>query len=315
MITELKTFIAVCKYGTFAAAGDRIGLSQSAVSSQIKRLEDNLGFKLFDRTGRSATLNTSGQKTLGRAGELCALYEKLGAPSDVESTNSLLRIGAVASAQSTLVARALGKLRRSHPQGRVHVTLGGSMELMDYLDAGRIDAAVMVRPPFGMPSDMTWQTLVLEPFALLLPRREPPFRDWKKAIQNQPFLRYDRASFGGRMVERFLREERLAVNDAIEVDEIPALVHLVAEGLGVALVPLVEAHLPLPDDVHVMSLGKATFYRETGLLRRRVGDSPPIVQHFSRFLKDIAEVAAQSPIPVKTFASKTREAKVGAADR
>ncbi|WP_063829684.1 LysR family transcriptional regulator [Paraburkholderia dilworthii] len=84
MITELRTFIAVSKFGTFAAAGDRIGLSQSAVSSQIKRLEDSLGFELFDRTGRSATLNASGQKTLGRAEELCALYEKLGAPSDIE---------------------------------------------------------------------------------------------------------------------------------------------------------------------------------------------------------------------------------------
>ncbi len=146
----------------------------------------------------------------------------------------------------------------------------------------------MVRPPFGMPSDMTWQSLVPDPFALVLPGKEPRFRDWKTAIEDQPFLRYDRASFGGRMVERFLRDERLPVNDAIEVDEIPALIHLVAEGLGVALVPLVEAHLPLPDDVHVMSLGKSTFYRETGLLQRRVSDSPPVVAHFTQFLKDIA---------------------------
>jgi DNA-binding transcriptional LysR family regulator len=102
------------------------------------------------------------------------------------------------------------------------------------------------------------------------------------------------------MVERFLREERLPVNDAIEVDEIPALVHLVAEGLGVALVPLVEAHLPLPNDVHAMSLGKSTFYRETGLLQRRVSDCPPIVVHFARILKDCAEVTTQSSMPVRT---------------
>ena len=59
MINELRTFIAVCRHGTFAAAGERIGLTQSAVSSQIKRLEEALGFELFDRTGRSATLNAA----------------------------------------------------------------------------------------------------------------------------------------------------------------------------------------------------------------------------------------------------------------
>ncbi|HWT19605.1 MAG TPA: LysR family transcriptional regulator, partial [Variovorax sp.] len=74
MINELRTFIAVCRHGTFAAAGERIGLTQSAVSSQVKRLEEALGFALFERTGRSATLNAAGQTTLARAEEICALY-------------------------------------------------------------------------------------------------------------------------------------------------------------------------------------------------------------------------------------------------
>ena len=67
MINELRTFIAVVRHGTFAAAGEHIGLTQSAVSSQIKRLEDSLGFALFDRTRRSATLNAAGAATLGGA--------------------------------------------------------------------------------------------------------------------------------------------------------------------------------------------------------------------------------------------------------
>lgn len=73
MILELRTFIAVARHGTFAAAGERIGLTQSAVSSQIKRLEESLGFALFDRTGRSATLNTAGGETLARAEEIVAM--------------------------------------------------------------------------------------------------------------------------------------------------------------------------------------------------------------------------------------------------
>jgi DNA-binding transcriptional LysR family regulator len=290
MISELKTFIAVCRHGSFSAAGDRIGLTQSAVSSQIKRLEAELGFELFDRTGRSATLNAAGQTTLARAEEICALYAKLGELPDDGSAQGLLRIGSIASTQPTLLARALASLRQSFPLVRVHVSPGVSMRLMDDLDAGTIDVALMIRPPFGMPHDMTWQALVHEPYVLVAPKSLPATRNWRVLIQDQPFLRYDRASFGGRMVEGFLRREGLSVNDAIEIDEIPGLIHLASKGLGVALVPLVEAHLPLPEGVRVISLGESTFYREIGLLQRKARSTPAFVAQFAQVLRDAAQV-------------------------
>lgn len=290
MISELKTFIAVCKHGTFAAAGERIGLTQSAVSSQIRRLEESLGFELFDRTGRSATLNERGQGTLERAKEICALYEKLGDAPDDASLNGLLRIGAIASAQPTLLARALERLRQIHPRVRVHVAPGVSMHLMDDLDTGKIDAALIIRPPFGMPPDLIWQPLVQEPFVLVVPNSVRG-KDWRTLIQTQPFLRYDRASFGGRMVEGFLRREGLSVNDAVEIDEIAGLIHLASKGLGVALVPLVEAHVPLPPGVRAVSLGEFTFYREIGLLRRKPRLTPPIVAQFAECLLEASQGA------------------------
>ncbi|WP_432726815.1 LysR family transcriptional regulator [Variovorax sp. W6] len=289
MINELKTFIAVCKLGTFAAAGDRIGLTQSAVSSQMKRLEEALGFELFDRTGRSATLNVAGQTTLPRAEEICALFASLGELPGGDAAQGLIRVGSIASAQPTLLARALERLRKSFPLVRVHVSPGVSMRLMDDLDAGKIDAAVIIRPPFGMPADLTWQPLVQEPFVLAVPKTLPATKDWRALIRQQPFLRYDRASFGGRMVEGFLRREGLSVNDAIEIDEIPGLIHLAARGLGVALVPMVEAHLPLPPGVRIVPLGDSTFHREIGLLQRKPRASPPMVAHFAQCLRDAAE--------------------------
>lgn len=288
MISELQTFIAVCKHGTFAAAGERIGLTQSAVSSQIKRLEEALGFELFDRTGRSATLNAAGQTTLARAEEICALYAKLGDPPSDTSTRGLLRIGAIASAQPTLLARALERFRKALPQVLVHVSPGVSMRLMDDLDAGQIDAALIIRPPFGVLPELTWQALVHEPYVLIAPKTVPG-RNWRTLIQSQPFLRYDRASFGGRLVQGFLRREGLAVHDSIEIDEISGLIHLASKGLGVALVPLVEAHLPLPPGVRAISLGESTFYREIGLLRRKPRASPPVVAQFAECLREAAE--------------------------
>ncbi|CAN7635569.1 LysR family transcriptional regulator [Variovorax paradoxus] len=288
MINELRTFIAVCRHGTFAAAGERIGLTQSAVSSQVKRLEEALGFALFERTGRSATLNAAGQTTLARAEEICALYAKLGELPDDAASGGLLRIGAIASAQSTLVARALARLRKQQPLLRVHVSPGVSMRLMDELDAGTIDAAVIIRPPFGILPELAWQPLVEEPYVLIAPRKLPG-KDWRALLQEQPFLRYDRASFGGRMVERFLRREGIAVNDSIELDEIAGLIHMASKGLGVALVPLVEAHLPLPAGVRMLSLGELTFHREVGLLLRKPRASPPAAALFAQCLREAAQ--------------------------
>ena len=72
MLRELQTFIAVARHGTFAGAGAHIGLTQSAVSAQMQRLEAHLGVTLFDRTGRSATLNKAGRRTLELADKLRA---------------------------------------------------------------------------------------------------------------------------------------------------------------------------------------------------------------------------------------------------
>jgi len=283
MFAELKTFISVVRYGSFAAAGDHIGLTQSAVSSQIQRLEESLGLELFDRTRRSAVLNEAGARVLARAEEIVSLVSKLGDPSTDDELASTLRIGAIASVQSALLPRALAALRKESPRLLVNIAPGVSMKLMDQLDSAEIDAAIMIRPPFGILPEMSWQPLMYEPFKLLV-RRDTKGRDWRVLLKSQPFLRYDRTSFGGRLVTRFLRDNRLVVQDSIELDEIAGLTNLVSEGLGVALVPMVEAYLPIPPEVHAISLGEKTFYREIGILRKGKSSRRLVIQALERCL-------------------------------
>jgi DNA-binding transcriptional LysR family regulator len=277
MITELKTFIAVVQHGGFSAAGSHIGLTQSAVSSQIQRLEEALGLVLFDRTRRSAALNDAGARVLMRAEEIVALVAKLGDADTDDELVGTLRIGAIASVQSTLLPRALAALRQENTKLLVNIAPGVSMRLMDQLDSAEIDAAILIRPPFGTLPEMTWQSLMHEPFKLLV-HKDTKGRNWRALLESQPFLRYDRTSFGGRLVTRFLRENHLVVQEAIELDEIAGLMNLVSEGLGVALVPMVEAYLPMPSGVRAISLGEKTFYREIGMLRNGVTSRRPLLQ-------------------------------------
>lgn len=290
MITELKTLIAVVRYGGFSAAGEQIGLTQSAVSSQIQRLEESLGFALFDRTRRSAVLNEAGARVLARAEDIVALYARLGDAGGDEELAGTLRIGAIASVQSSVLPRALAALRKDHPRLLVNIIPGVSMKLMDQLDSAEIDAAVMIRPPFGILPEMSWQPLMHEPFKLLAPKNSKE-RDWRKLLESQPFLRYERTSFGGRLVTRFLRDNKLTVQDAIELDEIAGLMKLVAEGLGVALVPMVEAYLPLPPGVRAIDLGDKAFYREIGILRKGLGSRQPVVLALEKHLREAIPAA------------------------
>ncbi|EIF33495.1 transcriptional regulator [Burkholderia sp. Ch1-1] len=272
MLSELKTFIAVCQYGTFSGAGARIGLTQSAVSAQMQRLEEELGFALFDRTGRSATLNDAGRETLALAEEMMTLYARLSERGAVAAESGMLRVGAIASAQVSFLADALARFRNDRPGWRIRVVPGVSLGLLGQVDSGELDLAVIIKPPFALPSELEWRTLVAEPFVLLVPkvlaRGKGNARSWRELLRSEPFIRYDRTSFGGRLVDRFLRRSRLNVHDVIELDELQGIVQLVARGIGVALIPNSAGLGKWPASVAALELGEAAFQREIGLVQR-----------------------------------------------
>jgi DNA-binding transcriptional LysR family regulator len=267
MIKELKTLIAVAREGTFAAAGNKIGLTQAAVSAQIQRLEAELGFELFDRKGRSAHLNKMGQQILLQAQELLRLYDSLGSTTVGLPPSVLVNIGAIASVQRSYLPDALAKFHQHCPQCRSRVVPGLSMELVNMVDAGEIDMAVIIRPPFSLQSDLRWTTLALEPYRLIVPR-DVPGDDWTQLLCSQPFIRYDRSSFGGRQVDRFLRQMHFNLHEVCELDELEAIIKLVENGVGVALVPQTAPDFAWPDGVRVLDLGQHTFHRDIGLVHR-----------------------------------------------
>ena len=267
MIRELKTLVAVAREGTFAAAGQKIGLTQAAVSAQMQRLEGELGFELFDRSGRSARLNSMGHQTLAQAQELIRLYNSLGSSNVGRAATVLVNIGAIASVQRSLLPDVLARFHKQCPGCRTRVIPGLSMELINQVDAGEIDMAAIIRPPFALQSDLRWTTLVHEPFRLLVPRRVEG-DDWAELLSSHPFVRYDRASFGGRQVDRFLRAAHLSVQEVCEVDELDAIVRLVANGVGVALVPQTATLRRWPTAVRAIDLGHHTFHRDIGLVHR-----------------------------------------------
>jgi DNA-binding transcriptional LysR family regulator len=291
MIRELKTLIVVAQEGTFAAAGDKIGLTQAAVSAQMQRLESELGFELFDRRGRSAHLNQAGQQILLQAQELIRLYNNMGSTPVGLPANVLVSVGAIASLQRSLLPDALAQFHRQCPECRSRVIPGVSMELFNLVDAGEIDMAAVIRPPFSLHSDLRWTTLASEPFRLIVPRNVSG-NDWAELLSTKPFIRYDRTSFGGRQVDRFLRRMHVTPQEVCEVDELEAIVRLVANRVGVALAPQTATHERWPATVRAIDLGQHTFHRDVGLVHRT---SASLSEPAQVLAKLIVAVAGQPP--------------------
>lgn len=272
MLTELKTFLAVARLGTFAAAGDRMGLTQSAVSGQMKRLEEHLGHPLFSRTGRSAVLNEAGQRVLAKAPDLLAMAESLADPVDPTFQTGRLRVGAIASVHSPLLREVLPLFAAEFPQVMVHVVPGTSLDLLDRIDARELDLAIIIHPSFGIPKAMSWKRLFREPFVLAAPLSWR-IDDLHDALSTLPFLRYNRASFGGRQVDRYLQQSGITTRDRLEMDDIPTLIALAADGFGITLVPAAAAYTALLEKVQIIPLNEPDFEREIGIIRNSIGSS------------------------------------------
>lgn len=283
MLRELRTFLAVVRHGTFARAGAQTGLTQSAVSAQIQRLEDELGFALFDRTGRSADLNAAGKRTVEVAQELLAVYARLALQGAAGESAGLLRVGAIASVQSSLLVGAIQQFRAASPGWRIRVSPGVSLNLLAQVDSGELDLAVIIKPPFALPPELRWHLLVSEPFVLLVPR-EHAKESWRVLLAREPLIRYDRNSFGGRLVDRFLKRLRINVDDVVELDELQGIVGLVGAGVGVAIVPQ-AATLHIPPSVRTLPLGDDTFYREVGIVERTTVDQQSASYDFAACLR------------------------------
>jgi DNA-binding transcriptional LysR family regulator len=285
MIAELRTFLAVVRCGTFAGAGDSIGLTQSAVSSQMKRLEEHFGCSFFDRTGRSSELNATGKLMVPRVEALLRQFEALAQDDETHTPHVRLSVGAIATAQLSILVPAFARLLQQGEPLHLHIVPGMSIELMDQLDSGALDAALIVRPPFGIYPQLLWQPLLYEPYVLLAPAAWGG-PSWEALLAERPWIRYARHSFGGRMVDRFLRKRQMKPHEVAELDDLDSLVALVAEEVGVAIAPAAMTLLPLPASVRMWSLGEHTFYREVGWLQQRHPKEPAVM---ARLLQEMQQ--------------------------
>jgi DNA-binding transcriptional LysR family regulator len=262
-----RTFVAVARQGSFAAAAERVALTQAAVSLQMRALEDELKRPLFDRSGRTVVLNDEGKRLLPQAEALLALYENMRGAGP-QAMSGGVGIGAVVSAMGPL-ARAVAGLKRSYPQLDVRVLAAKSGELATMVEQGDLDAAIVVESPTRLQAGMQFTPLYAEPVVLVAPRGVRG-DDVRRIAAQSPFLRFDRTQRTGVLIERALRRARLEVNEFLELNAIEALVELVRQEVGITVVPsLQRGRWERDRALRVMPLPGAPMERRIGMLQRR----------------------------------------------
>ncbi len=137
----LRSFVAIIDTGSFTRAGERVHLTQSTISQQIRRLEQQLGCPLLDRSGRQVVATAEGEKLLGLARRILALLAQ--AEEQVTEGSVALSLGVPEDFAAGAITPVLAAFARDYPEVRLEVQSGLSHEIWQRFEAGELDLALV----------------------------------------------------------------------------------------------------------------------------------------------------------------------------
>jgi len=281
----LKTLIAIAENGSFAAAGEAIGLTQSAISLHVKSLEDELETKLFDRTTRPPRLNTRGRNLIDRARTIVEQCEGLSDIATSEALSGSLDIGSVPTLLSGILPPALSAIRGSHPDLRIRVSSGLSADLVGRVHKGELDVAVVTEPS-QLQTGLSWHMFAKEPLMVIAPEGTVGDTD-RDLLDAGPFIRFQRYAWAGRLIDTHLKDRGIRVHTGMEIDSLEAIASMVKHGLGVSVVPD-RAAADLPQGIKKVPFGDPPLCRVIGVVERRDNPKVRLIRALVEILSDLA---------------------------
>lgn len=138
----LRSFLLGVELGSFARAAERLNRSTSAVSAQLKRLEEQAGRPLLRKSGRGMTLTETGEVMLAYARRLLELNDEAAAAVRGVALEGRVRLGLQEDFGETLLPAVLGRFARAHPKLRIEARIARNAELLDGVNHGKLDLAL-----------------------------------------------------------------------------------------------------------------------------------------------------------------------------
>jgi DNA-binding transcriptional LysR family regulator len=241
-LRHLRYFVAVAEELHFGRAAQRLHIAQPPLSQQIRRLEEMLGHALFLRTSREVRLTAAGEELLERARHTLRKIE-----TDVAAAQRIgrgeagaLTVGFIGSGMLTALPKMLGRYRRQYPKVDLQLREFHTASLVEALLNGTVDVGFM--RDAGAVEGLHVETLLTEPFVVVLPRRHPLAREKTvavKSLQHEPFVLFSRAygSVAWKKTIAVCEAQGFMPRVVQEAPQWLTIMRLVGAGLGVTIAP------------------------------------------------------------------------------
>jgi DNA-binding transcriptional LysR family regulator len=240
-LRQLRYFSAVARHGHFTRAADELHVTQSALSQQVKRLEDELGVELLLRAPGGVSLTSAGADLLARADAILAEAARARADMDAHAglLRGVVRVATDAAAALALPA-ALASFHRGHPGIRIGLRQGSAAEVAGLVRTGAADLAVASLPATAVPDGVRATALAPEPLRAIAAPGDPLASGGEVAVwelRERPFILAEPGSALRELVVAACEQAGFGPVPLFELGDPTAVRHLVHEGLGVSLVP------------------------------------------------------------------------------
>ena len=298
----LETFVRVAEEGSMSAAGQRLGISQAAVSQSITVLEEALGVQLFDRSVRPPALTLVGSSALKLANEIMAKLHELQDTARYAASGQvpLLRIGMLDSFTSTAGAHALELLKDVANEWTV--ASGFRATSFQALVERRSDV-IITSDDGAVPDGIAAAPILTETFVMAVPMSyQGGASDLRAVAADLDFIRYGRDSHMGAVIDAHLRRAGVQPTRRYQFDTTDALLRMVAAGFGWTIVtPLILLKSVVPKKaVRVLPLPGPALRRRLVVAMRK-GESAQILQRVReaalRSLREVVLPQMQAVLP------------------
>jgi DNA-binding transcriptional LysR family regulator len=233
-LAALKIFKSVVEHGGINKAAARLHRVPSNVTTRIKRLEEQLGTKLFLRVGRRLALSAEGKLLLTYADQLLRLSSEAEAALRNGKPRGTLRLGALESTAASRLPPVLSRYHGLYPEVLIELVTGTSGALVSGVHKQDVEAA-FVAEPFNAEGLET-RTVFVEELVLITPKSFGPVRS-PKDLENRTIIAFTTGCSYRRRLETWLDASKLLPDRVIEFQSYHAIIACVAAGSGIAVVP------------------------------------------------------------------------------
>ena len=239
-LRQLEIIRAIAEAGSFTAAGEKLHVSQSAVSRQVLLLEDELGEPVFHRVGRRVRITPAGEALLQLSHRVFQdLQDTIAGISDSqESLKGTLRLVGGMTVCLYVFPALLTEIRRTHPQLDLKIGAGSTDQCVAQLRAGTADLGLLTLP-IAVP-DLVARPVLQEELLLVGQARHPLARRRRVApadLAHEPFVLFESGSNTRRAIDEFFITERIAPIIVMETENVEILKAMVKTGVGVTIIP------------------------------------------------------------------------------